>query len=456
YQPVHQPSKKRHREETEHPLQSAPPQNRPRPTHSPEPATQTAKHQATTNLGHSHTTHITHWAQQGQVWPTEFFMVDKMLARRKSVTSLRRKRSDPGLGSSVTPSDVTTNDAPYRHPNYEFIMEKEGGSFLRDHVQGITQESEAFCQSLLDTQQAIPGDTIFRDDVFAKSCAQLQGKNEARIFKDCTPLIVPGAETHALLKGDPTLDVAIESVNEGWESSNPITKTRPQPDYAVGFSRNAFLDEQLKKLAPYMGDPWSMSYIMGTYYMLFPFLTCEVKNGGSVGLDVADRQNLHSMTLAVRGIVELFRLVNRAQELHRRVLAFSVSHDHNTARIYGHYPVVEGGKTTYYRYPIRNYSFTERKGLERWTAYRFTKNVYDIWMPELFGMISSAVDQVSPEQDIEAGAPAPGPDISESTGLSQQLDNQGLVEIPDSYAGAQQLRPDISAKTAGPVSKKKK
>jgi hypothetical protein len=40
--------------------------------------------------------------------------------------------------------------------------------------------------------------------------------------------------------------------------------------------------------------------------MLFSFLTCEVKCG-SAGLDIADRQNAHSMTLAVRAIVELFK-----------------------------------------------------------------------------------------------------------------------------------------------------
>jgi hypothetical protein len=40
------------------------------------------------------------------------------------------------------------------------------------------------------------------------------------------------------------------------------------------------------------------------------------------------------MTLAVRGVVELFRLVKREKELHREILAFSISHDHRTVRIY--------------------------------------------------------------------------------------------------------------------------
>jgi predicted nucleic acid-binding protein len=49
--------------------------------------------------------------------------------------------------------------------------------------------------------------------------------------------------------------------------------------------------------------------------MYFRFLTCEVKCGAAA-LDVVDRQNAHSMTLAVRGIVELFRLMKRKKELY--------------------------------------------------------------------------------------------------------------------------------------------
>ncbi|KAL9626447.1 MAG: hypothetical protein Q9204_007297 [Flavoplaca sp. TL-2023a] len=164
------------------------------------------------------------------------------------------------------------------------------------------------------------------------------------------------------------------------------------------------------------------------------------------------------MTLAVRGIVELFKLVKRVHELNRRVLTFSVSHDHETVRIYGHYPVIEGDKTTYWRYPIRKYDFTEREGLERWTAYKFTKNVYDIWMPKLFELISSAVDQLTPEMAVALEAGAAGPDVSESTGLSQQLGQQGLVEIPESHIGpvTQQVTPDTSTQMEQSASKKSK
>jgi hypothetical protein len=38
------------------------------------------------------------------------------------------------------------------------------------------------------------------------------------------------------------------------------------------------------------------------------------------------------MTLAVRGVVELFRLVRREKELHQEILFFSISHNHYTIR----------------------------------------------------------------------------------------------------------------------------
>jgi hypothetical protein len=55
-------------------------------------------------------------------------------------------------------------------------------------------------------------------------------------------------------------------------------------------------------------------------------------------------------------------------------------------RIYGHYPVINGKDTTYYRHPIHKFDFTALDGKEKWTAYKFTKNVYDICFPGLLGL----------------------------------------------------------------------
>jgi hypothetical protein len=90
----------------------------------------------------------------------------------------------------------------------------------------------------------------------------------------------------------------------------------------VGFGRPAFTEDQLAKLQPFVGEvtDTSISYFMATWQMYFPFLTSEVKCGATA-LDVADRLNAHSTTMAVRGAVrgavELFRLVGREIGLHR-------------------------------------------------------------------------------------------------------------------------------------------
>jgi hypothetical protein len=55
--------------------------------------------------------------------------------------------------------------------------------------------------------------------------------------------------------------------------------------------------------------------------MYFPFLIGKVKCSAAA-LDVIDRQNAYSITIAARGIVERFRLVKREKEVYREILAF--------------------------------------------------------------------------------------------------------------------------------------
>lgn len=128
--------------------------------------------------------------------------------------------------------------------------------------------------------------------------------------------------------------------------------------------------------------------------MYFPFLACEAKSGNEE-LRIADKQNAHSMTMAVRGIVELFKLVSREDELHRKILAFSISYNDRNVRIYGHYALTKNSNTTFYRHPISSFDFTAEDGRDKWTAYQFTKNVYFGFMPKLHTLICSAVDQIS-------------------------------------------------------------
>lgn len=347
-----------------------------------------------------------------------------LLARRSSTSSLR---SQSEL-SITTPSDQKPREvksAPYRNPRYATVLASKG-SFMEKSDLDITDESKDLCRTLLETEQTFPRDSLFRDDLFDKTRRMMQDRNEAKVVQDITRLIVPSAETLAAY-GARDLAILNESVNEGWNSAIPVYGPRPQPDYSVGFGRSTFTDDQLKKLEPFVGALWDncTSYFMATWRMYFPFLTCEVKCG-EAALDIADRQNAHSMTLAVRSIVELFRLVKREKDVHRQILAFAISHSDRSVRIYGHYAVIDGPKTTFYRHPIRTFDFTELDGKEKWTAYRFTKNVYENWIPMHLERILSAVDAIP--SNITFG-------LSEAATSSRQLD------LPSSHQSSASVAP---------------
>ncbi|EFW16561.1 conserved hypothetical protein [Coccidioides posadasii str. Silveira] len=356
--------------------------------------------------------HITNWKKidltrywcRNDCWPKEYFRaqpgqienMSHLLAKKKSTASLRRKNSNSSLATgSNAPTDQELRDgksAKYRSATYETVLATKG-SFMAEFELEVMERSKQICKMLLDEKQMIPEGTIFQNDRFRKACQKLQSKNESRVIQDISRLIVPAAETLATC-GAKNLECLVESVNEPWGSSIAFCGPRPQPDYAVGFGRSAFTEDELNKLEPFLGDDPETysSFFLATFYMYFPFLTSEVK--GTTALDIADRQNAHSMTIAVRGVVELFKLVGREEEVNREILAFSISHDHRTVRIYGHYAVIEGNKTSFYRHPIKTFDLTSEEGKDKWSAYKFTKNVYDMWMPDHLRRIQSAIDEI--------------------------------------------------------------
>ena len=367
---------------------------------------------------------------------------------------LSRKESQSLKTSSDQPSQGGKS-SQYNTPDYEVRL-REKGSYMRKSSLGITDTSRDLCRILLKKEQKIPQNTLFRDDLFDETCESVQGRNEAMIVRDITPLICPSAQV-LRIHGAKHLNLLYEGVNEVWNNMNKYEGTLPQPDYSVGFGRSAFTEEQLNKLKPFVGEPGFkvITYFMATTRIYFPFFTCEVKCGASA-LDFADRQNAQSMSVALRALVVLFRYVKREKELHREILAFSVSHDHRSVRIYGHYPVIEGDKTTFYRHPIRAFDFTD--GEEKWTPLKFVKNVYDHHSPKVHKLICSAID------DLPAGINF---DLSQSASFfqstpqsSQQSNVESTLSEEDSqlsFLGSQEVTPTTSfTQTNEPAFKKPK
>ncbi|KAI4224380.1 MAG: hypothetical protein L6R40_008447 [Gallowayella cf. fulva] len=357
---------------------------------------------------------------------------------RKAPTSVRRKQSDSSLNSSGDQTNREKKSAPYRAVRYTTLLEGKGSYMYKSDL-GITKGSKDLYSRLLGLEQAVPMDLLFRDDLFEKTCRKIEDRNEARVIQDIARLIKLFATY-----GATQLDRLIEGVNEGWTGNIAVEGPLPKPDCSVGFRRSAFSDEQLKKLDKLIGSVFENSLFVATYRTYFPFFTCEVKCGAAA-LDVADRQNAHSMTVSVRALVELFRSVKREEELDREILAFSVSHDHRSVRIYGHYPVIEGDKTTYYRHPIREFSFTEQDGKEKWTAYKFVKNVYDHHSLKLHKMICSGIDDLPGGINFDLSQSA---SFSQSTPQSSQQSNAesilGEDDSQSSLLASQEATPTTS------------
>jgi len=394
-------------------------------------------------------------------------IVHHALARKRSSVALRRKRSDASINTETrTPSDQQPREqksAPYKHPRYEGQLQ-ERGSFMDDHEEGISTQSEKLLQKLLKTPRKPPEHTLFSDDnLFKKTCKRLRGENETKVIRDISQLIVPSAEILAD-HGAKHLEILRETTNAGWLNAIPLYGPRPQPDFGLGFKREAFNREQLQKLQPFIGNELEdCSYIAATYNMYLPFLTSEVKCGASA-LDIADRQNLHSQTVSLRNLIELFRLVGRLNELHREIKGYSISHSDEYVRIWGHYIFVKGEDFTFHRRPMAKFDISPtEEGDQRWKAWAVVMNIYDFWVTDHFKTICSAIDMLPADLNFEVSAPSePQPSDQElapsGSGLSQQLGSYSLADervISDSQPSVQPITPDTTIKT-GPSNFKKK
>ncbi|KAM3080033.1 hypothetical protein ACMFMF_003446 [Clarireedia jacksonii] len=419
--------RKRHREDEAHSSRVSPESSHKRQRTSTAPTQNTIKK-----------ARIEFWRERG-TWPTQEQettmrrfreLVDDARATRRS---LSRKRSNSSISSETYQTQTSSNQlprdqksAPYKHPLFEEQL-RDCGSFLDNHAEGITAESKKLCQTLLEGEQSPPEHTLFSDDdLFQKTCTRIRGQNEAKVVRDITPLIVPSAEILAD-RGAKHLEILRETVN-----------------------KDAFGRERLQKLQPFLGDLLTdSSLIAATYNMYLPFFSAEVKCG-AVAIDIADRQNAHTQSVILRGLYTLFRLVGREKELHREINGFSISHTDADVRIWGHYAVIDGDDVKYYRHAIRQFNFTELDGKDKWTAYTFVRNVYDLWLPKHFERICNIIDMLP--ADLNFDVCEQGPESASSrSGLSQRVESYGLDDEPVVQDSQPTRQPSVRPITPNPT-----
>ena len=118
--------------------------------------------------------------------------------------------------------------APYRNLSYGTLLEEKGGSYMNEHE--LASVSVRFYLRMDRSPRMIP---YFATTFSTKLAGNCKARTKQGLFKtyldssfhicrDTGDTLVPNH-----------LDIMVESVNEGWNNSIPVTKPRPQPDYAL-------------------------------------------------------------------------------------------------------------------------------------------------------------------------------------------------------------------------------
>ncbi|KAJ4689262.1 hypothetical protein HRR95_000629 [Exophiala dermatitidis] len=272
----------------------------------------------------------------------------------------------------------------------------------------IEKDSKNLCEELLKGEYNTVKTSIYTSAEFDRVLDRVRHLNEARIQRDVTPWVVPAAEA-LIIRGELQNDWIGEELNSEWGRCATLGSTTPKPDYTAGLRRDSFTEEEAAKLENYATPTRPFHF---TPSLCFPFLICEAKTGER-GLNEADRQNIHSASIAVRALVSLYQEAfgstapHRVQQLFGRVLVFTISHDNDRVLLYGHFavadPKVEGG-LKFYRHPIDLFSLSTRGGAHRLKAYNFVVNVYEKFAVDHRTRIKDAVAQL--------------PELAKRTGLS--------------------------------------
>ena len=109
--------------------------------------------------------------------------------------------------------------------------------------------------------------------------------------------------------------------------------------------------------------------------------------------------------------------------------------------LYGHYPLINGDKTTFHQYLIREFGLTDQDGKEKWTAYNFTRKIYDHFAPLLLIIIRDAIQHLH-EPESESFMSIANSENESELGVSQEM----TASVPPSQGNATFKRPKLPTK----------
>ena len=330
--------------------------------------------------------------------------------------SIPNKRSRKGSATSAT-NDSEDVRPDYNSPEFMDWMESRG-YHMREREPGPDQDDVAFCQRLLQHKaQQVPSNTMFEDPKFFHN--MLLNQSETHILCSLHFLLMPRSE-ELFSGGRRHLEHVADTLNDSWMKTEPIVKSRPQPDHSRCLRLSAFNEEEQQKLRSRQFGTFSYA-VRGELY--FPYLTCEIKNDAS-GLRIARCQNLHNMSIVARSIVQLAQFAGKPERVHRRVLGFSISHDLDNVQIHIYYPEIEAGRTEYFQRQITNFGIWEPESC--WKCYSFVEILDAEFLPRHVALI----------KELLAGIEPPAFKVPPVVSRSGQLTPSASGQQASSYAGS--------------------
>ena len=289
---------------------------------------------------------ISYWAAN-RFWPANF--AECLQEMSSNNPNKRQRKSDVSPNSkddtyrSYSQSRKAGEVPEQYTPAYEsFIFTKGLDMDVLRGKEFVSEESKKTCVSLQEITHKTIKPTVFPEEVHVKVINKCQNRNEAMVERDVTPMIVPSIKA-LYFGGDNYLEHVVDEVRTDWYQQCVLAGPCLRPDLSIGFSSSAFTEAEIDKLKRYTNvDNWTQF----TGDMYFPFLMSEVKCG-TQGLDAADRQNMHSCSVAVKALLKIereadrYRMEKKFKDLNREILVFSLSHDQKDVRVYGHYALVQ-------------------------------------------------------------------------------------------------------------------
>ena len=331
---------------------------------------------------------VAYWVTHDS-WPPKFAEQDPKMS-----DPLAQKRS---RSTNYTQS-VKDGENPQAHSRRHEEKMEEAGLVIADNPAGIDEACRRLCEGLLSAEPSIVQGMFPQKERLAKVLDRVRYRNEARIVRDVTPVLVPSAEL-LHIDGFPGLEHATEAINALWEGIATLCGPMPKPDLLIGISPSAFTTEEKEKLKMHHTSHCPNRFPESMYY---PFLVCEVKCSDKP-IKEAERQAMHSASIAANAIIQLYKKVSRAHELNRKLLTISVAHDNSTVMVFGHFAQITDDRVTFFRHRIYDtnfganfaYAIAATHDTRDWQrAYKVAMGIYEHVFPKHLTRIKSAVSQL--------------------------------------------------------------